>query len=211
MKRLAIIGSRDLARQISYHIENDKKFLVVGYFDDFIPAGTLIENRKILGKTTDIEKSFENGEFDYIINGIGYNFMEFRNEIYERLKRIVPFATYIHSSNIIDPSAIIKSGSVLFAGTNLDMNVEIGENTLIYNGCVIAHDTKIGSNCILSPAVRIAGFCSVANSCILGIGTILSDSISLIENTKTGAGAVVVKSTHEAGLYVGIPAKQVKP
>jgi len=45
----------------------------------------------------------------------------------------------------------------------------------------------------------------------LGIGTIVSDSITIVDKTITGAGTVVVKSITEAGTYVGIPSKLIQP
>jgi len=209
MKRLAIIGSGDLAQQLAYHTQADNQFQVIGFFDDFVPKGEIKNNYPILGKTSEIESSFKKGIFDCILIGIGYNHLDFRKNIFLQLEGKIPFATFIHSSNLIDSSVVIREGSIIYAGCNLDMNVKIGKNTILYNGCVVAHDSKIGAHCIISPAVKIAGFCKIGNSVNLGIGTIISDSISLIEKTKTGAGAVVVKSTLEAGLYIGLPAKLV--
>ena len=210
MKRLAIIGSGDLALQIAHHAIFDNHYSVVGCFDDYKEEGDFNKNLLILGKLDMIESCYKNDVFDVLIIGIGYNHMDFRNQLFTRYKKIIPFGTIIHSSCQIDKSTMIGSGSIIYPGCNFDMNVEIGENCLIYNGCIIAHDSKIATNSILSPGVNLAGFCFIGENTNFGIGTIISDNVTIVNNVRTGAGAVVVKSISVSGLYVGIPAKKVK-
>jgi len=210
MKRLAIIGSGDLAFQIAHHAVFDNHYSVVGCFDDYKEEGDLNKNLLILGKLDTIESCYKKDVFDVLIIGIGYNHMDFRNQLFTRYKNIIPFGTIIHSSCQIDDSSIIGNGTIIYPGCNFDMNVEIGENCLIYNGCIIAHDSKIANNSILSPGVNLAGFCFIGQNTNFGIGTIISDNVTIVNNVRTGAGAVVVKSISVSGLYVGIPAKKVK-
>jgi sugar O-acyltransferase (sialic acid O-acetyltransferase NeuD family) len=210
MKRLAIIGSGDLALQIAHHAIVDNHYRVIGCFDDYKEEGDYNKNLLILGKLDTIESCYKNDVFDVLIIGIGYNHMVFRNELFMRFNNIIPWGTIVHSSSQIDSSAIIGSGTIIYPGCNFDMNVEIGENCLIYNSCIVAHDSKIANNSILSPGVNIAGFCSIGENTNFGIGTIISDNLEIVSNVRTGAGAVLVNSISESGLYVGIPAKKVK-
>ncbi len=90
------------------------------------------------------------------------------------------------------------------------MDVVISENVLMYSACLLSHNSFVGSNSILSPGVKIAGFSKIGESVHLGIGTIVSDSITIVDKTITGAGAVVVKSITQAGTYAGIPSKLIQ-
>jgi sugar O-acyltransferase (sialic acid O-acetyltransferase NeuD family) len=209
MKRLAIIGSSDLAMQIAHHAISDNHYQIVGCFDDFQIKGNYKNNLQILGNIDSIEDCFKQSVFDNIIIGIGYKHMAFRNELYTRFENTIPFGTIIHSNAFIDKSAVIGKGAVIYPGCTIDMGVEIDGNCILYNGCNIAHNTKIGKHSILSPGINIAGFCSIGQNTNLGIGTIISDNITITDNVSTGAGAVVVKSISESGLYIGIPAKKV--
>lgn len=208
-KRLAIIGSGDLAKQIIHYAYLGNEYEPVCFFDDFEQIGTYKHSIEVKGTTDLILHSFLNREFDEIIIGIGYKHIIRRKELFDKFSNIVPFGTIIHSSCIIDKSAKIGRGSFLYSGSIVDMNSVIGENTTIYNGCVIAHDSYVGSHSVLSPAVKIAGFSKIGHSAIIGIGTVIIDNLTITDNVKTGAGAVVVSNINESGLYIGCPAKKI--
>jgi len=210
MKKLAIIGSGDLGRQLAHLAKLTKQFTVVGFFDDYETKGTIKDGVPILGELADIFPMFTAKLIDCLVLAVGYKHFDFRKKIFEKYASEIPFATLIHPQACIDPSVQIGNGTVIYAGSIVDMNTQIGENVLIYNGCNFAHDVTIEAHCIISPGVQIAGFCHLGEKVNLGIGTIISDSISIIENTQTGAGAVVVKSILEEGIYVGIPAKKIQ-
>ena len=210
MRKLAIIGSGDLGKQIAHLAIDSKRYNVSGFFDDFETPGNHINGYPILGSIEHINDHFEKGTFDELMIGIGYKHMALRQRLFDRFKENIPFGKIVHFSCIIDHSVTIGVGSVLFSGTLVDMGAVIGENCLIYNGCIIAHDTQISSNTFISPGVQIAGFCKIGGNVNLGIGTIVSDNVSIAMGAKTGAGAVVVKDIKESGVYVGIPAKKLK-
>ena len=210
MKRLAIIGSGDLGQQITHLAISNGHFNVVGYFDDYIQKGSTKGNLPILGKTDEIIALFKENQFDYIVCAIGYKHKGFRKMLVESLESTVPFATLIHSTCIIDPSAKIGQGAVLYPGCIVDMNAQVGKHVLMYSACLLSHNSFVGSNSILSPGVKIAGFSKIGESVHLGIGTIVSDTITIVDKTITGAGTVVVKSITEAGTYVGIPSKLIQ-
>jgi sugar O-acyltransferase (sialic acid O-acetyltransferase NeuD family) len=209
MKRLAIIGSGDLAKQIAHHAINDKHYQIVGCFDDFKVKGEYSNGLYILGNIEIVQDCYDKNLFDELIIGIGYKHMDFRNNLFLRFDNNIPFGTIIHSSCIIDNTSIIGKGTIIYPGCVIDMGTEIGNNCLIYNGCIIAHDSKVANNTIFSPGVTVAGFCSIGQHVILGIGSVLSDNISITDKVRTGAGSIVVKSITENGLFIGIPAKKV--
>jgi len=210
MKKLAVIGSGDLGKQIVQLALESNDYIITGFFDDFETNGNLVHGYPILGNTESIQKQFEDGTFDELLIGIGYKHMEIRQQLFERFRQHIPFGKIVHSSCVIHHSVSIGSGAIVYSGTHIDMGASIGENCLIYNGCIIAHDTQIYPHSVLSPGVKIAGFSRIESLVNLGIGTIISDNVKIVSGTKTGAGAVVVNDIHEAGLYVGIPAKKIK-
>lgn len=207
MKRLAIIGSGDLAIQIAHHAVCDKHYQIAGCFDDFIPGGEYSNELLVLGNIDSIQDCFNKNLFDELIIGIGYKHMELRKHLFNRYSSSIPFATLIHPSCVIDPTSVIGKGSVLYSGCIISMGVEIKENVLIYDGSIIAHDSVIGKHSILSPGIKISGFSNVGECVNLGTGTILVNNISIADFTRTGAGAVVVKNIEQPGLYLGCPAK----
>ena len=96
MKKIAIIGSKDLGQQITHLIQNDSKTLeVVGFYDDFAEKGLSVKHVPILGKISDIETDFNNQIFDELIVAIGYQHFAFKRQVFEKFLGKIPFATYI--------------------------------------------------------------------------------------------------------------------
>jgi sugar O-acyltransferase (sialic acid O-acetyltransferase NeuD family) len=206
MKRLAIIGSGDLAQLITHHATTCG-FSTVGYFNDFIAINETVNGIPVLGKINSIVDCYKKGLFDYLMCGIGYKHMHFRKEIFDAVSKDVPFANIIHPSCYVDPSVLLGSGVFLLPGCVLDQNVKLGNNVLLNTSCTIAHDSAVNDHSFLAPAVKIAGFTQIGEQCIIGIGTVIIDNLQLCHKTQTGAGAVVTKSTQVPGLYLGVPAR----
>ena len=207
--KIAIIGAGDLGLQIAHYIKTDTNHSIVGFFDDTKSKGEILEGYPILGKIDDVESQFEQNCFKSLLIGIGYKHLAFNKVIFNRFSQI-PFATFIHSSVIIDPTAEIKSGAVIFPGCLIDKNVIVGSNALLNVHCTISHDTIIGAHSFLSPRVAIAGFCTLGEQCLVGINSTIVDNINIVSETRIGAGAVVTRSISEGGLYVGVPAIRKK-
>lgn len=209
MKKIAIIGSQDLAQQIAHLINTDNNAQkVIGFYDDFIEKDTLIKELPVLGKIANIEEDFFNKKFDELLIGIGYNHFGFRKQLFDDLSPKIPFTTFVHSSCIVDKTAKIGKGSVLYPASIIDQNVIIENNVLVNLGCCISHESRIGSHSYLSPRVAIAGKVKIDESCFIGINATVIDEIFITQNTTLGAGANVVKHITETGIYMGNPAKR---
>ncbi|MCB9257633.1 MAG: acetyltransferase [Chitinophagales bacterium] len=210
MKKLAIIGSKDLAQQMAHHVKADNKFQVVGFFDDFEIKGTRKYGIPVLGKIDEIQNFFEAKTFDELIIGIGYKYLSFREELFQRFSDTIPFASFVHSSTFLDSSSRLGKGSFIYPGCNIDMYTTIGDNVLMYNDCVLAHNSILGSHSVLSPSVKIAGFVEVGKRVNFGIGTVIIDNLKVADDVRTGASATIVSDIDKPGLYFGCPAKFIK-
>jgi sugar O-acyltransferase (sialic acid O-acetyltransferase NeuD family) len=210
MKRLAIIGSGDLALQIVHHAKNSGQYEPVGFFDDYQTRGTSKNGLLILGSIEDVLSAYEKDSFDALMMGIGYKHLKERGEIFQRFKGKIPFGSIIHPSSYVDKSCVLGEGVFIYPGCKLDMNVVISDNVLLNVGCVIAHDSKVGKNSFFGPAVSVAGFVEIEESVNFGIGTVVIDNVRIATGVRPGGGAVVVETIAEPGLYVGVPAMRKK-
>lgn len=208
MARIAIAGAGDLGQLLARHIRTCVPGTVAGFFDDTRTAGTSVLDAPLLGRMEDIEASRRRGDFDELLIGVGYRHFDFRKSLYERLAGSVPFATFVHPSAWVDPTATIAPGTAILPGSVIDAGVTLEANVLINVGTIVAHDSTVGAHSFLAPGVRVAGFVLIGECTFLGIGTTVIDGLVLCPRTQTGAGAVIVKSTDEPGLYLGVPAKR---
>ena len=123
MKKLALIGTKEFSEQIASFANKTGEYEFVGYFDDLVERGTIINGKPVLGKVEDAIEIYKKGLIDCIFEGIGYTRFDLREYYYNLLQGKVPFA------NIIMPSANIASDVKLGEG------VFVGGGTLIDKGC----------------------------------------------------------------------------
>lgn len=208
MKRVAVLGSRDLAQQMALHFSRAPETRVVGFLDDFRPEGDLTPGGPVLGPVSRVTALQRSGAFDEVAIGIGYRHLEHRGAVISSLVGRVRLATYVHPTCWIDPSAEIGEGAFLLPHCVLDANARVGRGSVLNLGCVVCHDSVVGENCFLGPRVTVAGFARIEAGCFLGVGTTVIDNVRLGPGVRTGGGAVVIRSEETPGLYLGVPARR---
>jgi serine acetyltransferase len=58
------------------------------------------------------------------------------------------------------------------------------------------------------PLVRVSGEAQVGNMNFFGIGAIILQQIRIGNNTRLGAGSILMSKTKDGYLYIGNPAKR---
>ncbi|MDQ0428388.1 sugar O-acyltransferase (sialic acid O-acetyltransferase NeuD family) [Planomicrobium stackebrandtii] len=158
----------------------------------------------VIGNTKNLKEYVD--EWDIFV-AIGSN--STREKIQETLdKLIATIPVLIHPRAVIGEEVEIAEGTVVMGGVVINSSTKIGRGCIINTGSTIDHDNFIEDFVHISPGVHLAGTVKVGSRCWLGIGSIVSNNISLHRDSKIGAGAVMVKDTIEAGLYIGLPARR---
>jgi sugar O-acyltransferase (sialic acid O-acetyltransferase NeuD family) len=207
MQRIAMVGSGELSDRLTYYFEDTGYGDVVGLFDDFVPAGTLRNDRPVLGRTEEIAALFRKGAFDAVAIAVGYRHRKFRKEIYAALKgHGIPVAAFVHPSSHVEKSARLEEGSIVLVDCTIDMHARVGENVLLSTRCLVSHHVKIGPHTYCGPAVNLAGNAEIGECCFLGIDTTLVNGVRVGRNVQTAAGSVVVKDVPDHVLIAGVPA-----
>ncbi len=208
-KRVAFLGSGEMARHIAHYMVEDNQFDVVGCYDDFAEKGTMAFGYPILGRLNEVEQDYRNGVFDEIINAIGYTRFKYRKELYDRFVDKVPFATFIHSTCLVDSTAKIGKGVVIFPFCIVYLDAVIEDDVFIQIRSYVT-DSKVKKHTLLSGTVSIAGRSEIGECCFLGISTTVSNDVKVCDFVTTGASTAVVRDITESGLYVGAPARKIK-
>lgn len=76
--------------------------------------------------------------------------------------------------------------------------------------CTVGHDSIIDDFCTISPSANICGNVHLGQFVDIGVGAQVIQGRSIVSNSTVGAGAVVVRNITESGVYIGVPAKQLK-
>ena len=212
MERLAIIGAGELGVQI-YNLNKNSniQYEVVGFYDDFSEIDTtVVENKMVVGNVDNVLDDFNNNLFDELVIAVGYKHLNHRKSIFDKFSEIIPFASIIHKTCLIDETATIDSGSVLYAGCIIDKNVHIKNNVLLNLGVVVSHDTAIGNHSFIAPGVVISGFVEIDELNFIGSGTVIVDNVKVCAQNVIGAGSVVPFNLRKSGLYVGNRLRKIK-
>lgn len=110
----------------------------------------------------------------------------------------------------VSPTVSIGAGSIIAPGAVLTAGVRVGSHVIVNVGATISHRTRIGDFATVSPGVNIAGDCTIEAGAFLGIGSTIVHGVTVATGSVIGAGAVVVADILEPGVYVGVPARQLR-
>lgn len=208
MDKLAIIGAGHLGEQMA-HYAKLVGYDVVGFFDDTLGKGELKYNIPVLGSINDIEASFNSNEFTHIIIGIGYKHLEFKSEVYSKIKTLnIPFGSIICDQTYVDRTVKLGDGIFIMPGCVVDQRVEIGDCAILNCNTTISHDSKVGNYCFFGPGVVVSGFVNIGERSFIGSGSTLIDSLTICSEVQVGAGAVVANNISDKGVYLGVPARK---
>ena len=207
MKKIALIGSTELAQRLIGYITETQFGQVVGMFDDTEEKGMIKHGQPVLGKIEEYMSFFNNGYFDEVMIAIGYNNFDFRKKVFLDVKQHhIPVSTFIHPTAYIHPSARIGEGSIVLINCVVEMNSSVKENVFLSSTCYISHDVSIGPDSYCSPALNIAGHTTIGECCFLGMNTTAIDGIKIDGYVRTAAGTVITKDTPSHVLLAGVPA-----
>lgn len=144
------------------------------------------------------------------IISIGKNEMRRKIAAFLADRSDVNFATAIHPSAIISPSAEIGEGSVVMPGALINAEARVGVHSIVNTGASIDHDCRIGDFVHIAPHVTLCGNITIGNNAWVGAGATIIQGISIGENAYIGAGAVVIKDVPANAVVAGVPARVLR-
>lgn len=208
MNRLIIVGAGVFGRQALEIALAQQKYSVIGFYDDFNSDKTF-EELPIFGKIDQLQEDFLNDKFDFVFYGIGYNHLSFKQTLIHKFPAI-PMATIVHPSVIIENSAKIEDGVLIYPRSYIGPRVHLHKGVVVNVYSYLPHDNVVGEASFLSGGLNIGGKVNIGERSFIGIGTTTSDSLSICDDVFVGAGSLVLKSIEEPGTFVGSPVKKIK-
>ena len=214
-KKVIIIGGEGNGGVIASCIEdnrnryNDYEWEVVGFINDF---ETQVNGYPVIGKMCDIPKFINetNCYFSWAIHLVGRNYktVEMFREANIPVERL---ATIIHKSAFIGKNAIIEPGAFIMYNSYIGPQAHIGKCSLVMANCSIGHGTTIGDLCHCSVSTIMTGYSKLGFCADLGVGACLLAYKVVGDYGMLGASALGTKDIPEGEIWVGSPAKFLKP
>ncbi|MBD3905463.1 acetyltransferase [Chryseobacterium sp. Ch-15] len=211
MKKIAILGAGGFGREVKTIIDAINKvnptYDFIGFFDDGIEKGSLVNNYNVLGGISDINQYDEDLSIVICIAD-----PKIKKKVISKINNShIDFPSIIHpKASITDEFVTIGKGCIICEGTIITCNIEIKDFIILNLMCTVGHDTVIEDYCSFMPSVNISGEVKIEQGVYVGTGAKIINLLDIGENTIVGAGAVVSKSLPANCTAVGIPAKPIK-
>jgi UDP-3-O-[3-hydroxymyristoyl] glucosamine N-acyltransferase len=103
----------------------------------------------------------------------------------------------------------VGTTSVICCGT-IDPT-EIGDYTKIDDNVFVAHNCRIGRNCHLIANAEISGSVVMGDNVWVAPSVTIKDGVQIGADAYIGLGAVVLRDCDAGWIYVGNPAKPLRP
>lgn len=214
MEKIAVYGAGGFGREVKMLIDQinelgarSSAWKFVGFYDDGLEKGAIVNGSPVLGGVNDLN---EIAEDTGVVIAVGNPIT--KRGIIERINnQHVYYPVLIHPNVLIGKDDVtIGEGSIICAGCLITVNIKIGKHVILNLSCTVGHDTVISDYCSFMPSVNISGEVKLAQCVYVGTGAQIINRADIGEETIVGMGAVVSKSLPAKCTAVGIPAKPIK-
>tara|TARA_R110000764_G_C11021414_1_gene384197 strand:+ start:2417 stop:3034 length:618 start_codon:yes stop_codon:yes gene_type:complete len=205
MKRLAIVGASGHGKVVADSAELSGWDEIV-FFDDAWPARTSIAGWPVEGNTDAMLARVN--EFQGVVVAIGNNTIR-RDKSNRLVLAGVNLVSIIHPSATISRYAQLGQGTVVLAGTVVNMDARLGIGCIVNTGACVDHDCVLGDFVHVSPRAALAGGVIVGDKSWIGIGAVVRPLVRIGRDVQVGAGAAVVSDVPDDATFVGVPARPI--
>ncbi|MDO6540681.1 NeuD/PglB/VioB family sugar acetyltransferase [Alteromonas stellipolaris] len=171
-----------------------------------IVDSTALADENVMGipVVSDLAKSVES-----LVLSVGDN--KIREAMFHQYHTRLWNKPLVHQRASIDENATAQRGSQIFSGAYVGPLCIVGENTIVNTHAIVEHESRIGCHSHIAVGAMVLGRCSLGDRCFVGAGAVIREGVRLTDGVIIGANAFVNCDIDEPGLYVGSPARKVKP
>ncbi len=208
MKQLLIIGAGGLGREVYCWAKQSKdyqtKYEIKGFLDKSnTPLDKFDYPVSILGD----EDEYKIQKEDVFVCAIGN--LSIRKNVVEKMEnRGAVFINIIHSSCVFGESVELGVGNIFAPFCLISCDTKI-QNHNIFNGYVfLGHDVSVGSYNQIDAYSFCGGNAQIKDGCNLFPHSIVTPSVKIMEQSKIGAGSLMLRNARPNTTYFGLPAKK---
>ena len=176
------------------------------------PVGVVVDanadrhGTAILGHTIEPESALVADPDRCVVVAVGNNGA--RKRVVDRLAlQGHRFATLVHPTAWVAPTARVEPGAVVFAGAIVQPDVVVGAHAILNTGCSVDHDCVVGAFAHVAPGVRLCGAVHVGDGALVGVGASVIPAVRVGAWATVGAGAAVTRDVESGVTVVGVPAR----
>lgn len=212
---LVLVGAGGFARETAEVVRAinaaSSVWDLLGFADDD-PArhGQEIDGIRVIGSSQQVLDEHPNARV-VVCTGSPANYFS-RKRIVRRLAIDDDrYARLVHPMASVPASATLGCGTVVLATTVLTSAVVVGSHVALMPGVVLTHDDVIESFVTFGAGVRVAGGVRIAEGAYIGSGALIREQRAIGAWSLVGMGSVVTRDVPPAEVWVGSPARCVRP
>jgi acetyltransferase EpsM len=134
-----------------------------------------------------------------------------RSATTERFGSAARWATVVHATAWVSPTATLEPGAVILAHAVVNAGARVSRHAIVNSAAVVEHDVVVGQGTHVAPGAVIGGGTRIGDHAFLGLGARVRDHIEIGAGAVVGMGAVVVESIEPGATVIGIPARPHEP
>jgi sugar O-acyltransferase (sialic acid O-acetyltransferase NeuD family) len=206
LQPLLVLGTREISVEVAELADHTGRYRTVGFVENMDRERT---GKPLVGLPVHwVDDIAPLAETHVAVCGLSTTR---RDRFVEQVRSLgLRFATVIHQTAFVPPSATVGEGSIVSANTTIGSYAVIGDHVFVSRGSIVGHNTVLEDYVTVSPGAQIAGMCRVEEAAWISIGAVVIDRITVGAHSVVGAGAVVVRDVPAHTQVVGVPARVVK-
>jgi len=146
-------------------------------------------------------------ERPWLVIGVGGIDPSVRRRLAAKFDSLIRWATVVHASAWVSPTAELGKGTVVLAGSIVSSGARIGTHAILNTRAVVEHDVAVGDFAHVAPAAVLGGAAEIGAGTFIGLGALVRDHMTIGAGATVAMGAVVVGDVPDGASVMGVPAR----